>query len=437
VIYQLASNQLKMETSVRGKKNHRLLIAILCLSFLPLSVYAQSAAISKSLRQPAKANHQAAEPQSVTVPLVVEFNRPFVDLEFTRPDGSARKARFWVDTGGGAFILVEPLARELGLELGQEMTEGGDRFAVIKPPATRIGRMSLKLEGAEALVEMGKKTLMPGVAVEGLLPGRVLKRYHVIFDYPGHRFTLAQPNTLKPRGVGLASPIHPRSGFPRLEAMIGGKTYGFLLDTGASFTMISAELLGKWATDHTDWPHVTGAVGAANMGLGPMEASATMMRLPQFNFTSLQLENVAVVSRPKGTFEKYMSEMMTDPIVGAIGGNVWRAFRVEIDYANGATYLEKTGALDVHDLDLVGLTVQAQTEGRFVVVGVAKQNGKETSDGIRAGDKLIKVDKLNVNGAALVKVIDALRGKPGEQRTLVVERDQKPLTIKVPVVRIL
>jgi len=107
------------------------------------------------------------------------------------------------------------------------------------------------------------------------------------------------------------------------------------------------------------------------------------------------------------------------------------------DYANGATYLEKTGALDAHDLDLVGVTVQAQTDGRFVVVGVAKQNGKEIADAVRAGDKLIKVEKLDVSGAALVKVIDSLRGKPGEQRTLVVEREQKPLTIKAPVVRVL
>jgi predicted aspartyl protease len=422
---------------VSGKKNHSLVIAILCLSFLPLSVHAQSAAARTSPQQSAKGNHQSAEPQSVTVPLVIEFNRPFVDLEFTRPDGSARNARFWVDTGGGGFILVEPLARELGLEMGQEMAEGGERFAVIKPPATRIGGMSLNLEGARASVVIGKKTMMPGVAAEGLLPGHVLKRYHVIFDYPGHRFTLAQSNTLKPRGVRIPSPINPRSGFPRLEAVIGGETYGFLLDTGASFTMISAELLSKWATDHTDWPHATGAVGAANMGLGPMEASATMLRLPQFNFTTIQLENVAAVSRPKGTFEKYMSQMMTAPIVGAIGGNVWRAFRVEIDYANGATYLEKTGALDAHDLDLVGVTVQAQTDGRFVVVGITKQNGKEITDAVRAGDKLIKVDKLDVSGAALVKVIDSLRGKPGDQRTLVVEREQKPLTIKAPVVRVL
>ena len=421
------------------RSRNRFLLAVISLGliFLPTPIGGSSAAASPARQQTGQGHPQAAAPQSVTVPLVVEFNRPFVDLEFTRPDGSPRKARFWVDTGGGAFIVVEPLARELGLDLGQEVAEGGDRFAATKPPATRIGGMPLNLEGARASVAIGKKTMMPGVAAEGLLPGHVLKRYHVIFDYPGHRFTLAQPNTLKPRGVRLASPINSQSGFPRLEAVIGGQSYGFLLDTGASFTMISAELLGQWATDHADWPRATGAVGAANMGLGLVEANAAMMRVPQFNLATVQLEHVAAVSRPKGTFEKWMSQMMSAPIVGAIGGNVWRAFRVEIDYANGATYLEKTGPLEASDLDLVGLIVRAQNDGSYVIAGVAKPNGQAAADAIHAGDKLIKIDGLDVTGAALVKVIDALRGKPGEQRTLVVERGQKPLTINVPVVRVL
>lgn len=399
------------------------LLAALCLGAM---AHAQS-----------KAQAADGERQSVTVPLVVEFNRPFVDLEFTRPDGSPRKARFWVDTGGGAFIIVEPLAHELGLELGPTISEGGQRFATIKPPRASLGGMPLNLEGARASVAVGQKTMMPGVAAEGLFPAHVLMRYHVIFDYPGGRFTLAKPGALKPHGVRVSSPINPRSGFPRLDVQVGDETFGFLLDTGASFTMISQEQLSKWADAHADWKQATGAVGCANMGLGPVEATAMMMRLPRFTLGAMALTDVAAVSRPKGTFEKFMSGMMTAPIVGAIGGNVWRAFRVEIDYANGATYLEKSGATDPHDLDVVGAILRAQADGSYTVVGVAKQNGKETTDAIRAGDKLIKVDQLEVAGLPLVRVIDALRGRPGQSRRLVIEREQKQITVSAPVVRVL
>ena len=61
---------------------------------------------------------QTKEPQQATVPLLVEKNRPYVELTFQRPDGSRRKARFLVDSGGGGFSLTEPLARDLGLKWG-------------------------------------------------------------------------------------------------------------------------------------------------------------------------------------------------------------------------------------------------------------------------------------------------------------------------------
>jgi predicted aspartyl protease len=210
--------------------------------------------------------------QGVTVPLYVELNRPFIDLEFKKADGSSRTARFWVDTGGGGFIICEPLARDLDLKFGPEGSEGGRRFAATTPPKVTLGGMPLDLEGARAAIALGEKTIDAGVSAEGLMPGHVLKRYHVVFDYPGKQFTLAIPGSLKPRGTRLDSPVQRQNGFPRIEAQIDGQNYGFLLDTGASFTMISQEVLNQWSGKHADWKRTVGAVGAANMGIGGMEA---------------------------------------------------------------------------------------------------------------------------------------------------------------------
>jgi hypothetical protein len=46
-----------------------------------------------------------------------------------------------------------------------------------------------------------------------------------------------------------------------------------------------------------------------------------------------------VTSQREGTFERYMSSMMTAPIVGSLAGNVLERFRVELDYANEKLYL--------------------------------------------------------------------------------------------------
>ena len=407
---------------MRGKRIIVLMLAVFCFLLLPAHTPAQA---------------PPREQQSVTVPLFVEHNRPFIYLEFTRPDGKPRRALFWVDTGGGGFIMVEPLARELGLRFGQEVAEGGERFAATDTPKAQVGGMPLNLEGARASIALGQRMMTPGVPAEGLLPARVLRNYHVIFDYPGHQFTLAKPGSVKQRGVRVASPIHPQSGFPRLEVQVGGQPYGFLLDTGASFTMISQEVLNQWGALHADWPQATGAVGAANMGLGPMEVNALMMRIPELTLGTFQLKSVAAVSRPKGTFERWMSGMMTSPIIGAIGGNVWKTFRVEIDYASGETFLEQKAASDPHDLDIVGVTLRAHADGSYTILGASKLNGKDALDGPRPGDKLIRIDRLDVTGAPLFKVVDTLRGKPHQKRTLVIERGGKQIKMKVPVSRVL
>jgi predicted aspartyl protease len=377
----------------------------------------------------------SSEPSSTTVALHVDFNRPFIDLLFKRPDGSPRTARFWVDTGGGGFLFCEPLARDIGLSIGEELRQEGERLAPTTPPKTTIGQMSLNVEGARTFVVLGKKTLNPGVNAEGLFPAHLLRRYHVIFDYPAEKFTLAKPGTIKPRGVRIETPIDPRSGFPRIELQIEGQIYGFLLDTGASYTMISREQLETWLKDKPESANAVGAVGAANMGLGRMESDALMLGLAPVNLGTFQLKGISAVSRPKGTFEQYMSRMLTKPIIGALGGNVLRAFRIEIDYVNNASYFEKTGSLDT-DLVMTGLSLFPKEDGTFTISSVVKQNGKALVDGILPGDRLIRIDKLNVNGSTLAAVVNTLRGKPQSEHTLVIERDGKQTTIQVPVARI-
>jgi predicted aspartyl protease len=422
-------------------KNLRIIFLLLILFSVVSTSYSLAQKIASSKPTQTKANDSSAPlkavKESATVPLIVEFNRPFVDLEFTKPDGSLRKARFWVDTGGGGFILCESLANDLNLKLGQTFTEEGSKIAAITPPPASLGGMPLNLEGARSFVTIGAKTVMPGVNAEGLFPGHILKRYHVIFDYPGRKFTLAKPGSIKPRGTRINSPVNQRSGFPRIEAQIGGETYGFLLDTGASFTMISQELLAEWSGKNPTWQKTTGAYGAANMGLGQMEAKALMLRLPDVQLADFHLQGIAAVSRPKGTFENYMSQMMAAPIKGAIGGNLLRAFRIEIDYAGGATYLEKKATPDKNDMDIVGVTLRTQADGSYSVSAVAGQYSKEILEAIHSGDKLIKVDKLEVKNMPHAKVIDALRGKPNQNRTLVFERDGRQFTVTMPALRVL
>jgi len=81
----------------------------------------------------------------VTVPLSVEGNAPIATLSFKRPDGGLRNARFIFDSGGGAIILDEGLATDLGLRPeGADVSEGGQRYRAVKLPTTFVGTNRVK-----------------------------------------------------------------------------------------------------------------------------------------------------------------------------------------------------------------------------------------------------------------------------------------------------
>jgi predicted aspartyl protease len=318
-----------------------------------LIAVATACGASKSSPEPAATTGTKPTPphraDQATVPLHIEGHRPFVDITFRKADGTTRTARFLVDSGGGGFLIVEPLARDLGLQLGPAMKEEGETFArVTSKVDASIGALTLELEPDRVLVMVGKDNMLPPAApghADGLLPGHVLARYHVVFDYPARTFTIAQPGAVTPEGTPLPMPVAKQSGFPRTEIEVDGKTHGLLLDTGASFTMVSQALLEDWGKAHTDWKRHKGAYGeAATLGGQTLET----MFIPTVNWGGHALAEVGVVSQQAGVFEKWMSSMMTAPIVGSLAGNVLEKFRVDLDYPNQKLYLSQPGASATH-----------------------------------------------------------------------------------------
>ncbi|MGO9096557.1 MAG: aspartyl protease family protein [Bryobacteraceae bacterium] len=379
----------------------------------------------------------SAAAQSATVPLILEGNVPMIGLEFTSPDGATHTARFLVDTGGGAFIVSKNLAKAIGLKpSGPTSTGDGAQYAPAAAPEVRMGGMQLDLRGARVTIQLSPERFMSRDAVDGLLPGHVLERYHVIFDYPGHTFTLAAPGSVRPHGIAVPSPFRHENGFPRVNVAIGDRRLGFLLDTGASYTMISSAAVGWSVVEAKPWPRRLGAVGPANMGL-PGDSKGLMLRMPEVRLGDFVLRDVGAVTRPEGTFEKWMSNMMVAPVVGALGGNVLRQFRVEIDYAAGVTYLERSANADPYELDLVGLTFAQTPDNSLIVEAVSPGADPALQDRVKPGDRLRSIDGTPVVNFSLMQIVERLRGKPGDLKKLELEREGKPYQVQARVTRLM
>jgi C-terminal processing protease CtpA/Prc len=122
---------------------------------------------------------------------------------------------------------------------------------------------------------------------------------------------------------------------------------------------------------------------------------------------------------------------------GFLGPNAFKAFRVEIDYAGSAVYFEKTAESDTFDMDLVGLTLRPEDDGSYSVLGVASKDGKPAVEGVEPGDRLIQIGDLKTTGATMGTVVDALRGKPGDIRHIILERGGNKFRIDAKVARLL
>lgn len=371
----------------------------------------------------------------VTVPMSVEGNAPIVTLQFNRPDDGTRTARFIFDSGGGAIILDEELATDLGLKPeGPELSEGGQQFRAVNVPSTRVGGMPVDLRASKAFVHLGATSFTNRDTVEGLLPGKALEHYQVVLDYPRQLLSIGEAGTLPHRGERLPCPYVASSGHPRVEVSIGGITYGFLLDTGTKLTLLREDLLQRWSREHPDWPRSSGAVGPANVD-GAAD-DALLLRIPAFQIGPFMVVHVATASRPDQTYSATSYETPA-AIVGALGGNVLSQFRVEIDYPEQLLFLKPSGKTPANDFDTVGLVLDTNAAGELVVRAVSSSASSITHQNILPGDVILQVGNVRKAPYTLTKAARALSGAVGERKQLRILRKGQPMTVTVTVSRIL
>jgi hypothetical protein len=375
-----------------------------------------------------------------TVPFIFDDNRVFAELTFVRPDGALRKAIADVDLGTPKMVIDQKFGKELQPDQN-------------KPLLLRVGNLEIPIESSAFEIDTGlgftgrdgKRT----IPVEAILPGGLLKNYQVVFDYAKRTLTIAQPGTLESKGEGVPCRVNEKTGLISVTGAIAEHSYALAIDCGSAYSWIRDDVAQQWVRAHPDWKRGTGAVGEANMQTRTdgVEAKATILRLPETRLGSLTLKQVGVLgisaeappippapgdSAMKGDFFDWYSKKAPEPVIGWIGGNVLKGFRVMIDFPRRMIYWEQQIELDPHDLDQVGVTLEKRDTGYFIA-GIAQKDGKPTVDAVRVGDRLIQVDDLQVSSATRGAIFAALHGKPGSVRTLVVERDGKRLTVPAKV----
>ena len=368
----------------------------------------------------------AASPSSGTTALIVEGNRIYAELEFVRPDGTLHKALAFVDLGSPSMIVSEALFKELQLDEKESLT-------------FQVGGMPVHVDaGAIAKDAWLPFPISDHRKVEALLPAGVMRKFQVVIDYERRSLTLAQPGTLKPEGAAVPIRVNQETGLVVVYASIDGKFYPVTMDCGSAYTWLRKATAQGWLTSHPEWERGIGAVGASNMRMADdgIEAKGTLLRIPEIQLGALRLRQIGALaigpSKTNWDFMDWYSKKNAVPVIGWLGGNVLRGFRITIDYPNRTSYWLEQADLDPQDLDQVGLTLEAKG-GAYFVSAIATQKGKPSVKGVEVGDKLLQIGGLQTKAATRGMIFEAMHGRPGELRTLVLERDGRQFTIQASV----
>jgi hypothetical protein len=380
--------------------------------------------------------------KSVTVPIILDHNRMLVDAEMQKKDGSWRRVRFWIDSGSPDFFISESLARDLGINMGatEDSTFNSANLEITTSFNVRVGGMDLNFQGVKSMVKFQPFWLFSTMHSDGNLPSTVLEKYHIVFDYTERQLTIAEPGSIKPRGLASPAHINHQTGIIQLDATIDGNKYSFALDMGASYSFVSEGILTKILDKHPGLTKITGTLGCANMwGWWPEnEQLFTLVRIPEIQWGNVALENVGIVGVPdfhpsRQTLGEWYSQKTAMPVEGFLGSNVLLKYRLEIDYMNSLVYFEKGAKSNGHEMDMVGISVRQLSDYSYQVVGVVNIDGKPSIEGVEPGDIITQIDTCQTKGATMGSVVDMLRGKMGDKRVLLLKRNGKRFKIEAQV----
>ena len=369
----------------------------------------------------------------VTVPAAIDHNRVVIQADLRLPDGSTQTVGAWVDNGDPELNLSRRVATLLGLSV-----KCGDQECSVPPPAEIvIGGMSIPLaELKEAKVPLRPvneaAVLAAGVNAEINIPSSILRHYDVLVDFVERRFSIGQPGTIHFRGSAAKVLVNGGNGLIQVPSQIEGKKYNIALDLGSCISFLSEELFDKLAAAHSDWPRMIGAVGSANMWGSPEETKWKVMTVDRVQYGPLFLTNVPMVALPRPILE-FFEKRAAMTSVGVIGSNVLLNYRVGLDYAHATVYFDLGRTYKFPDFDVVGLILSPEGDGRFTILGVADFDGKPSVDGVQAGDHLIAVNELPVQGATMGQMWSMLGGTPGQEKKLTVERAGREFSVSVKV----
>jgi len=390
-------------------------LALICIACPP-------AAEPIIAKEASTATQSARVPDAGTISFILDAQRILMNVTFETPEGGTRNVLTWFNMGMPAPVLTKALYHELGIDRGHPLTMKLGEFSFEAAPETVVDG-----DGGLANPEFAQR-FVPH-PVEAMLPAAFFQQAIVTLDYQRRTLTLARPETRKPEGIAVPFAINTKTGLIAPDAEVDGKRYPIVIDAGSGYSWIRGRVLAEWLAKHPDWRRADGAVGLSNYNMLdlPFEKDALLARVPELPIGAITLENVGLLgigfvmgnignSLIGEMFWNNWQQSAPSPVIGWLGGNALKPFKLTIDFPNRVSYWQRQTKADAHDLDQVAITLVRRSGSYFIGGFVRKANPAQsesvTLEGCEIGDELVAVEGLSAWGASIEQVLSA----PGARR---------------------
>jgi len=264
-----------------------------------------------------------------TVPVSLVGNRPVIKVKI---NGRKEPLNFVLDTGSGISVISQKTAQQLKIypvsRGGFARGIGGDgKFAIIYGFVREMGIGDVKIRNVPVYL---REFHGANEDIDGYIGLSLISKFLTTIDYGSQTFALTKRSAdpPSPEDEDLALPLRlTSSGFLSGEVKLEGvdDTFNFIVDTGASVSVISDQLAGLQEVSRFEQGERMRVVGSAGI-----TEDVHSFLLPKVTFGSHSRQGVAAIALDLDL----INEASGFQQAGILGGNFLRNYKLTFDFKN-------------------------------------------------------------------------------------------------------
>lgn len=376
-----------------------------------------------------KLNLMALEPANTTTIVSVNFNSDFNLISIPVSLNGKDSLHFIIDTGFDVNVLDENVAKELGIDLSEKISQaqpgGTIEFALAGNIDLSINQVEMEKENfiVTQISQMGN---IVGIPIHGILGIDFLAKYIVEIDYDQNNFTIHKPNSKVETNGFTELQISLIDDEPFIycdlqnanNEQIKGK---FKMDTGGIDAIgFNKNFIDNNSITNENTPllYKKGiAVGGETLGIE--------FRLKELTIIDYVIQNILVGA----TIESGGFENRND--AGTIGGDILSRFHWILDFSNGISYLKPGSSFnkDFHS-DRSGLWVIDNGMGDKMVFQVLADTPAAES-GLLRGQIINEINGIDASKYSLFQIWQMLRDPSNSEISFKIQDIENPISLKL------